>query len=77
MGIAAEAAQMEQGNGIAALSDRLLDAIWFIGPLDRSQERLAAFHDEPILGPPTGVDGARQVNQALRRSVVHPVSSCG
>ena len=70
-GFAEEAALMEQGQGMASLSDRLLDAICLLGPLDRCRERLAAFRgagvDLPILYPPVGVDGARQVIQAFRR----------
>jgi hypothetical protein len=53
------------------LIDRLLDGICLIGPMERCQERLAAFReagvDLPILYPPIGVDGARQVIQAFRR----------
>jgi alkanesulfonate monooxygenase SsuD/methylene tetrahydromethanopterin reductase-like flavin-dependent oxidoreductase (luciferase family) len=70
-GFAEEAALMERGEGMASLSDRLLDAICLIGPVDRCRERLAAFRgaglDLPILFPPVGVDGARQVIQAFRR----------
>ena len=62
---------MEQGDGMAALSDRLLDAFCLIGPMERCQERLAAFRaagvDLPILYPPIGPDGARGVIQAFRR----------
>ena len=43
MGFAEEAALMERGEGMAGLSDRLLDAICLIGPIERCQERLAAF----------------------------------
>ena len=71
MGFAEEAAQMAQGNGMAGLSDRLLDGIGLVGPMERCRERLAAFRaagvDLPILYPPIGVDGARQVIQAFRR----------
>src|SRR5829696_6688394 len=71
MGFAEEATLMGRGDGMASLSDRLLDAICLIGPLERCQERLAAFReagvDLPILYPPIGVDGARQVLQAFRR----------
>jgi hypothetical protein len=41
-GFAVEAAQMEQGAGPAALSDRLLDAVCLLGPVARCAERLAA-----------------------------------
>lgn len=70
-GFAEEAALMEQGQVMEALSDRLLDAICLLGPLDRCREQLAAFRragvDLPILYPPIGVAGARQVLQAFRR----------
>ena len=56
---------------MAALTDRLLDAIYLLGPIDRCREQLAGFRgagvDLPILYPPVGVDGARQVIQAFRR----------
>jgi alkanesulfonate monooxygenase SsuD/methylene tetrahydromethanopterin reductase-like flavin-dependent oxidoreductase (luciferase family) len=71
MGFADEVTLMERGEGMASLSDRLLDGICLIGPMERCQERLAAFReagvDLPILYPPIGVDGARQVIQAFRR----------
>jgi probable F420-dependent oxidoreductase len=71
MGFADEAALMERGEGMAGLSDRLLDAICLIGPKDRCQEQLAAFRaagvDLPILYPPIGVDGARHVLETFRR----------
>jgi alkanesulfonate monooxygenase SsuD/methylene tetrahydromethanopterin reductase-like flavin-dependent oxidoreductase (luciferase family) len=70
-GFAEEAAQMEQGVGPAALSDRLLDAVCLLGPAARCSEQLAAFRaagvDLPILLPPAGVEGARAVIQAFRR----------
>lgn len=70
-GFAAEAAKMEQGGGLASLSDRLLDAVCLLGPLARCRDRLAAFRaagvDLPILVPPIGVDGARAVMRAFRR----------
>jgi alkanesulfonate monooxygenase SsuD/methylene tetrahydromethanopterin reductase-like flavin-dependent oxidoreductase (luciferase family) len=53
MGFAEEAARMARGEGMAGLSDRLLDGICLIGPIARCQERLAAFRaagvDLPIL----------------------------
>jgi alkanesulfonate monooxygenase SsuD/methylene tetrahydromethanopterin reductase-like flavin-dependent oxidoreductase (luciferase family) len=71
MGFADEAALMERGEGMAGLSDRLLEAICLIGPRDRCQERLAAFRQAgvalPILYPPVGLDGARQVIASFRR----------
>ncbi len=70
-GFAEEAAQMEQGNGLTALTDRLLEAVCLLGPVDRCREQLAAFRaagvDLPILLPPVGVAGARTVIQAFRR----------
>ncbi len=70
-GFVEEAAQMERGGGGAALSDRLLDAVCLLGPLERCREQLAAFRAAgtslPILVPPIGVDGARSVIKAFRR----------
>ena len=70
-GFAAEATKMEQGGGLASLSDRLLDAVCLLGPLARCRDRLAAFRaagvDLPILVPPIGVEGARAVMRAFRR----------
>jgi alkanesulfonate monooxygenase SsuD/methylene tetrahydromethanopterin reductase-like flavin-dependent oxidoreductase (luciferase family) len=70
-GFTAEADEMEKGAGGAALSDRLLDAICLIGPIERCKEQLTAFRDAgvdlPILLPPIGVEGARAVMQAFRR----------
>jgi alkanesulfonate monooxygenase SsuD/methylene tetrahydromethanopterin reductase-like flavin-dependent oxidoreductase (luciferase family) len=70
-GFAEEAAQAEAGAGGASLSDRLLDAVCLIGPTSRCRDQLAAFRaagvDLPILSPPIGVDGARQVIRAFRR----------
>jgi alkanesulfonate monooxygenase SsuD/methylene tetrahydromethanopterin reductase-like flavin-dependent oxidoreductase (luciferase family) len=71
MGYPDEADRMEQGEGMVGLSDRLLDAICLIGPKERCQEQLAAFRaagvDLPILYPPIGIDGARQVIQTFQR----------
>jgi len=71
MGFAEEAALMARGDGLASLSDRLLDAICLIGPAERCRERLAAFRAAgvalPILYPPVGLEGARQVINAFRR----------
>jgi 5,10-methylenetetrahydromethanopterin reductase len=70
-GFADEAAVMEQGHGLAGLSDRLLEAICLLGPVERCQERLAEYRaaglDLPILYPPIGVAGAREVIRAFRR----------
>jgi alkanesulfonate monooxygenase SsuD/methylene tetrahydromethanopterin reductase-like flavin-dependent oxidoreductase (luciferase family) len=70
-GFTEEATLMEQGEGMVGLSDRLLDAICLLGPLERCREQLAVFRaagvDLPILYPPVGVDGAREVIRAFRR----------
>ena len=71
MGFPEEAALMVRGEGMAGLSDRLLDAICLIGSMERCQERLTAFReagvDLPILYPPIGVEGARQVLRSFQR----------
>ncbi len=70
-GFAEEAALMEQGEGMAGLSDRLLEAVCLLGTPDRCRERLAEYREAgvglPILYPPIGVEGARGVIQAFRR----------
>jgi alkanesulfonate monooxygenase SsuD/methylene tetrahydromethanopterin reductase-like flavin-dependent oxidoreductase (luciferase family) len=70
-GFAEEAAKAEQGAGGDSLSDRMLDAVCLIGPISRCREQLAAFRaagvDLPILSPPIGVDGAREVIEAFRQ----------
>jgi|SRR4051812_28139651 len=70
-GYVEEADQMEQGVGAASLSDRLLDDICLLGPIDRCRDRLDAFRAAgvglPILMAPIGVDGARSVIQAFQR----------
>jgi alkanesulfonate monooxygenase SsuD/methylene tetrahydromethanopterin reductase-like flavin-dependent oxidoreductase (luciferase family) len=68
-GFDAEAEAMVQGAGGAALSERLLDSVCLIGPVERCRERLAAYRAAgvglPILMPPIGVDGARSVIEAF------------
>jgi hypothetical protein len=70
-GFTEEAAQAEAGAGGAPLSDRLLDAVCLIGPISRCHEQLAAYRaagvDLPILSPPIGVDGARDLIRAFGR----------
>jgi alkanesulfonate monooxygenase SsuD/methylene tetrahydromethanopterin reductase-like flavin-dependent oxidoreductase (luciferase family) len=70
-GFAEEAAKAEAGAGGASLSDQLLDAVCLIGPISRCRDQLAAFRaagvDLPILSPPIGVDGARELIRAFRR----------
>lgn len=62
-GFAAEADAMERGEGGPALSERLLDAVCLLGPVEQCRERLAEYRavgvQLPILMPPIGVDGAR------------------
>jgi len=73
-GFVSEAERMEAGDGAAAYSDELLDAICLIGPVDRCRARLAEFRaagvDMPILMPPIGVPGAREVIAALAPNAV-------
>jgi len=70
-GFAEEAAQADAGAGGASLSDRLLDGVCLIGPISRCREQLAAFRaagvDLPILSPPIGAEGAREVIRAFGR----------
>jgi alkanesulfonate monooxygenase SsuD/methylene tetrahydromethanopterin reductase-like flavin-dependent oxidoreductase (luciferase family) len=70
-GFAEEAAQAEAGAGGASLSDRLLYAVCLIGPISRCREQLVAFRaagvDLPILSPPIGAEGARELIRAFRR----------
>jgi alkanesulfonate monooxygenase SsuD/methylene tetrahydromethanopterin reductase-like flavin-dependent oxidoreductase (luciferase family) len=70
-GFVAEADQAEAGAGGEALSDRLLDSICLLGPVERCRDRLAEYHeaglDLPILWPGLGVDNARAVIAAFRQ----------
>ena len=70
-GFGPEADQMEKGVGGAALSDRLLDAVCLLGPLERCREQLSAFRsagaDLPILMPSVDVNGTRAVIKAFAR----------
>jgi alkanesulfonate monooxygenase SsuD/methylene tetrahydromethanopterin reductase-like flavin-dependent oxidoreductase (luciferase family) len=70
-GFAEEATKAEQGAGGDSYSDRMLDAICLIGPVSRCREQLAAFRaagvDLPILSPPVGVEGTREVIKAFRQ----------
>jgi hypothetical protein len=70
-GFAAEADKAEQGAGGEVLSDGVLDAICLIGPVERCQDRLAAYReaglDLPILWPALGIDSAREVIAAFAR----------
>jgi 5,10-methylenetetrahydromethanopterin reductase len=64
-GFGVEADRAEQGAGGDALSDRVLDPICLLGPVERCRERLAAYReaglDLPILWPALGIDGAREI----------------
>ena len=64
-GFTEEADKAEKGGGGDALSDRVLDAICLLGPVDRCRERIAAYReaglDLPILWPALGVESAREV----------------
>jgi alkanesulfonate monooxygenase SsuD/methylene tetrahydromethanopterin reductase-like flavin-dependent oxidoreductase (luciferase family) len=70
-GFADEAALMDQGDGMAGLTDRFLDATCLIGTPERCQERLAEYRaagvELPILYPPIGVQGACDVIRAFRQ----------
>jgi hypothetical protein len=61
----------------AALSDRLLDAICLLGPIERCRQRLGEFRDAgvdlPILGPPIGPDAALELIAGFRREPAAPV----
>jgi alkanesulfonate monooxygenase SsuD/methylene tetrahydromethanopterin reductase-like flavin-dependent oxidoreductase (luciferase family) len=68
-GFGAEADKAEQGAGGDALSDRVLDAICLLGPIDRCRERIAAYReaglDLPIIWPALGIASAREVIAAF------------
>ena len=70
-GFEAEAVLMEEGVGLASLTDRLLDSVCLLGPVSRCREQMTLFRaagiDLPILVPPIGVEGARSVIQAFQR----------
>ena len=70
-GFVEEADRAEQGADSDALSDRVLDAICLIGPINRCRDRIAEYRaaglDLPILWPGLGVDTARQVIAAFRQ----------
>jgi hypothetical protein len=60
----------------------MLDAICLIGPVSRCREQLAAFLavgvDLPILSPPVGVEGAREVikAKAKRHCKMRALTNC-
>jgi alkanesulfonate monooxygenase SsuD/methylene tetrahydromethanopterin reductase-like flavin-dependent oxidoreductase (luciferase family) len=70
-GFAEEADRAEQGGGGEALSDRVLDAICLLGPVERCRERIAAYRaaglDLPILWPALGVESAREIIAVFSR----------
>ena len=70
-GFAEEASLMDQGDGMAGLSDRFIEATCLIGTVEQCQERLAEYRaagvELPILYPSIGVAGAREVIQAFRQ----------
>jgi 5,10-methylenetetrahydromethanopterin reductase len=70
-GFEEEAALMEQGEGLAGLSDRFLDATCLIGTAEQCRERLAEYREAgvelPILYPGIGVDAAMETIQAFRQ----------
>jgi alkanesulfonate monooxygenase SsuD/methylene tetrahydromethanopterin reductase-like flavin-dependent oxidoreductase (luciferase family) len=78
LGFGEEAARMAAGAGADALSDRLLDAICLLGPVERCRQRLAEFRDAgvdlPILGPPIGPDAAIELIGAFHRE---PAAAAG
>jgi alkanesulfonate monooxygenase SsuD/methylene tetrahydromethanopterin reductase-like flavin-dependent oxidoreductase (luciferase family) len=68
-GFPEEADKAEQGGADEALSDRVLDSICLLGPVERCQDRIAAYReaglDLPILWPAFGVESAREVIAAF------------
>jgi alkanesulfonate monooxygenase SsuD/methylene tetrahydromethanopterin reductase-like flavin-dependent oxidoreductase (luciferase family) len=68
-GFDTEADKAEQGAGDDALSDRVLDAICLLGPVERCRERIAAYReaglDLPIIWPALGVESARDAIAAF------------
>ena len=71
-GFEEEADRMEQGHvGPESLTDRMLDAMCLMGPVERCQEQLSAFRGSgvnmPILLPPLGVEPTLAVIRAFRR----------
>ena len=62
-GFDTEADKAEQGAGGDALSDRVLDAICLLGPVERCRDRIAAYReaglDLPIIWPALGIESAR------------------
>ena len=70
-GFEKEADLMEQGNGLAGFSDRLIDWACLIGTVEQCKERLAEYREAgvelPILYPGIGVEAAMETIQAFRQ----------
>ena len=70
-GFTTEADKAEGGAGGDALSDRVLDAICLLGPIEQCRERVAAYReaglDLPIIWPALGIDSAREAIAAFAR----------
>jgi alkanesulfonate monooxygenase SsuD/methylene tetrahydromethanopterin reductase-like flavin-dependent oxidoreductase (luciferase family) len=68
-GFDTEADKAEQGAGGDALSDRVLDAICLLGPVERCRDRIAAYReaglDLPIIWPALGIESARDAIAAF------------
>jgi len=69
IGFDTEADKAEQGVGGDALSDRVLDAICLLGPVERCRDRIAAYReaglDLPIIWPALGIESARDAIAAF------------
>jgi 5,10-methylenetetrahydromethanopterin reductase len=70
-GLEQEADLMEQGDGLAGFSDRLIDWACLIGTVEQCKERLAEYRDAgielPILYPGVGVEAAIETIRAFRQ----------
>jgi 5,10-methylenetetrahydromethanopterin reductase len=70
-GFEEEADLMEQGDGLAGFSDRLIDWACLVGTPDQCKARLAEYREAgvelPILYPGVGVDAAMETIQAFRQ----------
>ncbi len=70
-GFDVEADKAEQGAGGDALSDRVLDAICLLGPIEHCRDRIAAYRevglDLPIIWPALGLESAREAIAAFAR----------
>lgn len=70
-GFEEEADLMEQGDGLAGFSDRLIDWACLVGTPDQCKARLAEYREAgvelPILYPAVGVEAAMETIQAFRQ----------